>query len=83
MFKCIFKASVLGVCRDMLRMISEEMKCQAEKKPVKQLSDIPPFSVAKKQETLLSSFTKLRVELNSLGFGVPDDIAAAPHRVDM
>jgi hypothetical protein len=71
-------------CRDMLLTVSDGLRSRAEQKPVKRLPEIRPFHVEKlNSEKLLSAFTQLRVEFDSLGFGVPAEIAAAPHRVDM
>ena len=63
--------------------MSEGTRSRAERIPVKRSPEIRPFHVDTSSEKLLAAFTKLRAEFNSLGYGVPAEIAAAPHRVDM
>lgn len=67
----------------MLTTVSEGIRGQAEKSPVKHMLESRPFRVDTGSEKLMAAFTKLRVEFDSLGYGVPAEIAAAPHRVDM
>lgn len=67
----------------MLTTVSEGIRGRAERIPAKRSPEILPFKVDASSEKLLAAFTKLRVEFDSLGYGVPAEIAAAPHRVDM
>jgi hypothetical protein len=73
-----------SVCRDMLETLSEGQRGRAEGTPVKRSSDANLCAPARQSgEALQKAFTLLRVEFSNLGYGVPAEIAAAPHRVDM
>lgn len=79
----VFKNNILPLLQGHAGAVSQGLKNRAEKRPVKHITEFRPFYRDTSSERLLPAFTKLRVEFDRLGYGVPAEIAAAPYRVDM